>query len=126
MVIAILETTIIIDFVRNYPPAVVWLKMQTDAFGITPLIWIEAISGGNNKVERLRVAKLLKQYEMLYLSHADMDWAMERQMQLQLTYGFGNIDCLIASTSARLQLPMYTRNLKHFKPILGNLAQSPY
>ena len=126
MVIPIIETTIIVDVIRNHPPAVVWLNMQTETFGITPYIWMESISGGNNKAERLRVGKLLKRFDMLYPTDTDMDWAMQRQIQLQLAHGFGVVDCLIASTSARLQLPLYTHNLKHFRPILGDLAQNPY
>lgn len=35
-------------------------------------------------------------------------------------------DCLVAALSFRLQLPLYTRNLKYFAPLLGHLAQQPY
>jgi hypothetical protein len=31
-----------------------------------------------------------------------------------------------SAPSYRLQLPLYTRNLKHFAPLLGKLAQEPY
>jgi predicted nucleic acid-binding protein len=36
------------------------------------------------------------------------------------------IDCLIASTAGRLGLPLFTRNLKHFVPLIDPLAQAPY
>jgi hypothetical protein len=32
----------------------------------------------------------------------------------------------IAAPSYRLQVPLYTRSLKHFAPLLGRLAQQPY
>jgi predicted nucleic acid-binding protein len=40
--------------------------------------------------------------------------------------GIGMMDCLIASVSLCLQLPLYTRNLRHFTPLLGTLAVKPY
>jgi hypothetical protein len=36
------------------------------------------------------------------------------------------IDCLIAAPSHRLNVPLYTMNLKHFTPLLGALAVRPY
>ena len=45
---------------------------------------------------------------------------------LSISHNVGSIDCLIASASHRLQLPLYTMNVKHFAPLLGGLAQKPY
>lgn len=87
---------------------------------------MEVITGGSNKVKRLRAASLMKRFEMIYLTQADLDWAMSMQMVYELSHGVGMMDCLIASVSQRLQIPLYTHNLKHFTPIIGNLAQSPY
>lgn len=127
MVTAILETTVLVDFLREHPPAVHWFQVQTQStFGITPIIWMEVIGGGPNKAKRLQAAHLLQQFEMLYLTQPDLDWAMQQQMTYELGYGVGMMDCLIASVSNRLQIPLYTHNLKHFTPILNALAQKPY
>ena len=66
------------------------------------------------------------QFEMHYLTQTDLDWSMQAQMRYELSHGVGAMDCLIASVSHRLQLPLYTHNLKHFAPLLGTLAQKPY
>jgi predicted nucleic acid-binding protein len=63
---------------------------------------------------------------MIYYTQADLDWAMQQQMTYELSHGVGMMDCLIASISARTQMPLYTHNLKHFAPIIGSLAQKPY
>ena len=68
----------------------------------------------------------MSQFDMLYLTEADFDWAMAAQMRYELSHGVGMMDCLIASVSHRLQIPLYTHNLKHFAPLLGELAQKPY
>ena len=127
MVTAIIETNVIVDLLRNYPPAVKWITAQSHpTMGITPFVWMEVIEGGENKVERLRSAQLLRRFSMIYPEQSDLDWAMQQQMAYQLSHGVDSMDCLIASVSHRLQIPLYTHNLKHFVPLLGGLAQKPY
>lgn len=127
MVVALVETNVVVDLLRDYTPALNWLKRQNQpTFGITPIIWMEVITGGDNKAERKRAAKFMAYFEMVYLTQSDLDWAMDAQMLYELSHGVGMMDCLIASVSHRLQLPLYTHNLKHFSPLLGDLAQKPY
>jgi predicted nucleic acid-binding protein len=127
MVDAIVETSVIVDLLRNHTPAVSWYQAQNQALlGINPIIWMEVITGGDNKVERLRAARLMQRFTMLYPIQADLDWSMQQQMAYELSHGVGMMDCLIASVSHRLQIPLYTHNLKHFTPIIGHLAQKPY
>src|SRR6266496_5812562 len=117
MVTAIVETSVIVDLLRNHLPAVAWYQQQTQPIlGITPIIWMEIIGGGQNKAERLRAARLLQRFTMTYFVQADLDWAMQQQMIYELSHGIGMMDCLIASISERLQIPLYTHNLKHFGP----------
>lgn len=68
----------------------------------------------------------MKRFEMIHVTSDDLDWAMQQQMTYELSHGVGMMDCLIASVSYRLQIPLYTHNLKHFMPLVGNLAQKPY
>ena len=127
MVTAIVETSVIVDLLRNHLPAVAWYQQQTQPIlGITPIIWMEIIGGGQNKAERLRAARLLQRFTMTYFVQADLDWAMQQQMIYELSHGIGMMDCLIASISERLQIPLYTHNLKHFGPLIDSLAQKPY
>jgi predicted nucleic acid-binding protein len=55
-----------------------------------------------------------------------MMWAREKLLKHRLSHNIDAFDCLIAAPSYRLQFPLYTRNLKHFTPLLGKLAQQPY
>ena len=127
MVTGIIETSVLIDLLRSHAPAIAWYQGQTQPIlGITPIIWMEVIGGGQNKIERLRAARLLQRFTMTYFSQSDLDWAMQQQMIYELSHGVGMMDCLIASISARMQIPLYTHNLKHFVPVIGSLAQKPY
>jgi len=127
LVTAFIETNVVIDLLRSYSPALAWFSAQGQVtLGITPIIWMEVITGTDNKAKRQRAAQFMVQFEMHYLTQTDLDWSMQAQMRYELSHGVGAMDCLIASVSHRLQLPLYTHNLKHFAPLLGTLAQKPY
>jgi predicted nucleic acid-binding protein len=127
VITALIETNVVVDVIRRYLPALSWLQAQNQpTLGITPIIWMEVIAGGPTKIRRLRAAKFMAAFDMIYLTQADLDWAMQTQMRHELSHGVGMMDSLIASGSHRLQIPLYTHNLKHFAPLLGNLAQKPY
>jgi predicted nucleic acid-binding protein len=125
MAIGLLDTTVVVDLLRNYPPASVWLNAQT-RLGITPIVWMETLDGALNKAAQRRAVALLTQFDIVYLTQADMDRAMRQLAAYKLSHNSGMMDCLIASVSHRLQVPLFTRNIRHFTPLLGPLAQSPY
>jgi predicted nucleic acid-binding protein len=72
------------------------------------------------------VKKFLDKPPMVKMELHDIDWAMQQLEIYRLSHGVDIPDCLIAAPSYRLQIPLYTRNLKHFSPLLGELAQAPY
>lgn len=125
MVAGLLDTTIMVDLLRQYSPATVWLQQQRD-LGTTPLVWLEIVEGASNKAEQTRGLQLLRRFQLMYLTPIDFDWAIQQAVQFKLSHNTGMIDCLIASVSQRLQTPLFTANLKHFGPLIGHLAQKPY
>jgi predicted nucleic acid-binding protein len=51
---------------------------------------------------------------------------MQQLERFQFSHHIGMNDCLIASVAYRLQLPLYTHNLKDMMPMIGQLAVKPY
>jgi predicted nucleic acid-binding protein len=52
---------------------------------------------------------------------------MQQLERYRLSHGVGINDCLIASVAHRLQLPLYTHNLKDMRVLLGEtLVIKPY
>ena len=125
MVNLLLDTSVIIDVLRQYPPAQTWLSQQTDP-GVAAIVWIELLQGVKDKNAQRRALTMLQDFERVDLVTADIDWAIQQLWQFKLSHNIGGNDCLIASVSHRLHLPLYTTNLKHFAPLLGALAQKPY
>jgi predicted nucleic acid-binding protein len=125
MVKALLDSSILIDLLRRHPPAITWFTGQVD-LGASTIVWIELIQGAQNSHAQQKSVQLLRQLQRIEINDADMDWAIKRLISYNLSHKVGGVDCLIAAPSYRLQIPLYTMNLKHFTPILGTLAQKPY
>ncbi len=125
MVKALLDTNILVDFLRRYTLAEDWLEGESD-LGVTRAVWLEVLQGVHNGTEQRRAIRLLKDFEIVELTTADFEWATQQLIKFGLSHGIEAFDCLIAAPAHRLQLPLYTRNLKHFTPLLGKLAEEPY
>ena len=126
MVAALLDTSIVIDIIRHYPPAVEWLRTTPDLHGLTWYPWLEVIEGCQNKRQERAVIKVLNDFDLIPIEDADAQWTTKKLIELHLISNVDMIDCLIAAPSHRLQIPTYTRNLKHFIPLLDALAVLPY
>jgi predicted nucleic acid-binding protein len=84
------------------------------------------MQGASNKANQVQCKLLLGQFDYLYPTSADQQWAMQQLERFQFSHHIGKEDCLIASVAYRLQLPLYTHNLKDMIPLIGSLAVKPY
>ena len=87
---------------------------------------MEVLQGARNKVQQGRALRFLERLELVELTQTDLEWATQQLIQFSLSHNADAFDCLIAAPCQRLNLPLYTRNLKHFAPLLPTLAQKPY
>lgn len=126
MVDALLDTATIVDLLREYPPSATWIANENQIFGITKFVWMEIVAGCQNKQSLKKASTLIERFEFVPITIGDVDWASDKLVQYNLSHNLDLVDCLIASTAYRLQIPLYTRNLKHFTPLIGKLAQKPY
>jgi predicted nucleic acid-binding protein len=125
MIVAVLDTTVILHLFRKYQPALNWFNNQ-QTYGVTSITWLEVMEGASNKANQTQCKTLLEQFEILYPISTDQQWAMQQLEQFQFSHHIGKEDCLIASVAYRLQLPLYTHNLKDKVPLIANLAVKPY
>lgn len=122
-----LDTAILIDIYRGYQPAQQWLQNnQNKTYALSPIVRLEAMEGSQNKQQLTKIKKLLDSFPIATYQNHDLLWAMQQLETYHLSHNVGMMDCLIAAPSYSQQLPLLTRNLKHFKPLLNNLAQRPY
>lgn len=93
---------------------------------MSPVVWLEVIEGATNKLDQKRAVQLLARFERVEVAPTDFDWAIRRALALRLSHNIDMMDCLIAASAHRLGLPLFTRNFKHFQPLIGQLAPKPY
>lgn len=126
MIEGIVDTTVLIHVIRGDRNAVAWLRTLPH-LGVTPISWMELVYGARGKRGQVESLKLLNTLQLLYLTQADQDWAMQQLLGYRLSHGVATEDCLIASVCHRLQVPLYTHNLKDMLRLLGpNLVIKPY
>jgi len=122
---AVVDTTVVIHLLRRYQPALAWFN-NNQVYGVTSTTWLEVLEGTPGKAHQAQAKGVLAQFEMLYLTAADQQWAMEQLERFQFSHHIGMNDCLIASVAYRLRIPLYTHNIKDMAPLLGELAVKPY
>jgi predicted nucleic acid-binding protein len=125
MVSGLLDSSVVIDILRGYTPATDWLVTQAH-IGLTYFVWLEVIEGAQDKRAQSRALLLLRRFEIVENTQTDLHWAVNQLLQYGLSHSVEAFDCLIASVHPRLEVPLFTRNLKHFRPLLGSLAVNPY
>lgn len=126
MTAGIVDTTVILHYFRNYSGARAWVDAQPVRLSIVSTTWMEVMEGASSKANQARCKNVLEKFDVLYLTTADQQWAMQQLERFQFSHHIGKDDCLIASVAYRLQLPLYTHNLKDTTPLIGNLAVKPY
>jgi predicted nucleic acid-binding protein len=125
MVNGLLDTNVVIDLLRAWPPALDWLA-DSQGLGVSSPVWLEVLQGAPNKAEQRRAYELLTRFALIEPLPTDFAWAIQAILKYGLSQHILGMDALIAAPCARLRIPLYTHNLKHFVPMLGDLVRKPY
>jgi predicted nucleic acid-binding protein len=124
---ALLDTSVLVDLWRRHPAALSWAETQRElVIGIHVVVGMELVEGVRDNQELAYLDRLLAGYEVVYLTQSDCAWAREQHRRLRLSHGVGLLDVFIASSAVRLDIPLYTLNLKHFQPLPEVKAIRPY
>lgn len=122
----IIDTTVILHYFRKHIGARTWVESQAVQLSVTSITWLEVMEGASSKQNQVQSEMILDKFNLIYLTTADQQWAIEQLNRYQFSHHIGMNDCLIASVSYRLQIPLYTHNLKDMTPLIGKLAIKPY
>jgi predicted nucleic acid-binding protein len=126
MTVGIVDTTVVVHYFRKNPMAQTWVDTQPVRLPIVSITWLEVMHGAGSKAKESASKSILSRFDIIYLSEIDQQWAMQQVERFRLSHGVSINDCLIASVAFRLQVPLYTHNLKDMTPMLGKLAVKPY
>lgn len=123
----ILDTDVMIDLLRHYPPAVKWLESLGDEEIILPgFVVMEVIQGCHNRAEQQRLERELRAYGVVWPSPEACKVALSNFARSHLSHGLGILDALIGQIAVELDLPLYTFNQMHYAAIAGLRTVQPY
>lgn len=123
----ILDTDVMVDLLRGYPPAIAWLESLGEAeIGLPGFVIMELIQGCRNKQEQKTLQQKIAPFEVLWPKPGDCDQALATFARLYLSSNLGILDVLIAYTALSLDKSIYTFNTKHYQSIRGLKTIQPY
>ena len=118
MISAMVDTNILIELYRSNVSAKTWITTQS-TLAIPSIVALELMDGAQGKQAQRDCQKLIDTFEVVFLTTSDQQWAYAKVIEYRPSHGIGFADCLIASVAYRLQVPLFTRNLKYFVPLLN-------
>ena len=123
----LLDSDVVIDWLRDGPGAKDWLARQGQSVpGIPYLVTFEILQGARNQAELVRLREGLTTFVVLPPEPADAAVAEDLFVKHHLSDGPGLLDCLIGALALRLDKPIYTFNLRHLGVFAGVDARIPY
>jgi len=122
----LIDTDIIVDYLRNYPPAVQWIESQEEEILISGYSCLELIDGCINSKSLNKLTSTLSLFTNVWSNQISNDFAVDTFSKLKLKTGIDFVDCLIGHTAVEINLPLYTFNKKHYKHIPKLKTIQPY
>jgi predicted nucleic acid-binding protein len=123
----LLDTDVLIDLLRQHPPAVLWLNSLGDEeVGLPGFVVMELLQGCTNKSQQHTVEKTLASFEVVWPHPNTCDDALHTFARFHLSHGIGLLDAVIGQTAQALNLPLVTHNQKHYAAFSDLVTVQPY
>lgn len=123
----LLDSNIVIDLLRRTPDANNWKNSNPHLdLGISSIVWMEVVQGATDTIKRAQAIRFMRAFKLVHYESVDSFWGMFQFAQYHLSHGVEITDVMIAAISIRLNVPLYTRNLKHYNPLPGVQVIKPY
>jgi hypothetical protein len=123
----LVDTDVMIDVLRRYPPAVVWLEsLGEESVALPGFVVMELLQGCKNKTEQARLLKGVKLCRILWPSMEGCNEAITVFARCHRSHGIGMLDVLIAQVAIEAGVSLHTFNAKHYAPIVGLITIQPY
>lgn len=124
----LLDTDIMIDLLRQYPPAVQWFdQIDEDEEVLLPgYVVMELLQGCRNRRELEQVQHTISPCGIVWPSSEDCDQALEVFSKYHLSHNAGLLDVLIGQTALAIRTPLYTFNQKHYRFLRRLNTIQPY
>jgi predicted nucleic acid-binding protein len=116
----LLDTCILIDHLREHPPAVDYIRDLSAEPLLSAVTIAEVYVGVRNRAETRRVERLLDRFGVLGIDAEIARRGGGFRREFARSHGTGLLDALIAATAQVNRARLVTRNARHF-PMLDDL-----
>ena len=120
----LLDTDILIDYLRGYTDAVLFVESSVAEACISAMNIAELYQGVRNGEEQAKLGKMISALTSLPITSEIAELGGLFSRDYRPSHGCGLADCLVAATADLHGLTLATLNAKHF-PMLRNL-ETPY
>ena len=122
-----LDTDVMIDLLRQYPPAVAWLNsLGSEDIVLPGFVAMELIQGCRDKAEQGELERELRSYGVAWPSPTACNEALSVFTNYHLSHGIGILDALIDQLAVFLNVNLCTFNQKHYSVIPDLNTLQPY
>ena len=116
----LIDTDVLIDYLRDKAEAVSYLESLTEPLLISVITVAELYAGVREGTERTKLEEFIRAFEMVPVSREiSIKGGLYRRDHIK-SHNFGLADALIAATAEIQQAKLVTLNSKHF-PMLANV-----
>jgi predicted nucleic acid-binding protein len=123
----LLDSDILIDFFRGFPPSLVWFQgLSALEVAVPGFVALELFAGCVSKREQAQIQRKLSPYVVLWPSAQAATDVIPIFAAAHLSHSLGLLDSLIAATALTHGLPLHTFNQKHFAAVPGLTTIQPY
>jgi len=120
----LVDTDILIDYLKEYPEAVDFIEANIDQIMISSITVAELFQGVRDGNDSGALDDFLSAVRVLDVNLAIGKTGGLFRRQYKLSHNSGLADCLIAATANEHRIPLKSLNTKHF-PMLADV-EAPY
>lgn len=120
----LIDTDVLIDYLRDQPEAASYLESLTDDLLISAMTVAELYAGVRDGAERTALDSFVQAFEVIPVSEKIAIQGGLLRRDYRKSHNVGLADAIIAATAEIEQAHLVTLNKKHF-PMLANLI-APY
>ena len=121
-----LDTDVLVDLLRGYPPALEWLQSLEEAPALPGYAVLEAMAGCQNKRAMISLQEKLEPFLVMWASEEDGQRALETFMQAHLSHHIGILDVLIGECAVGQEATLCTFNVRHYRSVPDIKLLQPY
>ena len=121
----LLDTDILIDVLRGYPPSVEWFSALSETPAVVSVCVMELVQGCRSKADLKAVEQLIAPLEIWYPTEREMELALTEFTTRFLKQRMSVIDAIVGAVAMVRATPLCSFNTRHYAGFDLELCQ-PY